>query len=186
MEILLEPTSNKLMVGPTVDLDLLVYPLCESQKDSHEHLFFECSFSLQVWNNIHHLARMKQEQPVLHDIVNYLQPMANNRMASNIIGRIILAASSYYIWLERNIRIFKKGKKSPNEIKDTIMVMVRLKLLTFKFKNTAKGLNPPPHRLKQDEAYPFQEEVRRTLTKYAALSADFPPAEFVSKSNPKT
>nr|GEW85043.1 hypothetical protein [Tanacetum cinerariifolium] len=101
-------------VGPTVDLDLL------------------------VWNNIYYLARIKQEQPVLHDIVNYLQPMANNRMAFNIIGRIILAASSYYIWLERNSRIFKKVKKSPDEIKDTIMVMVRIKLLMFKFKNTAK------------------------------------------------
>ncbi|GJT50638.1 ribonuclease H-like domain-containing protein [Tanacetum coccineum] len=93
---------------------------------------------LDVWNNIRHLAGMEQVQPVLHDIVNYLQPMANNRTASSIIGRLILAASSYYIWLERNSRIFKKVKKSSDEIKDIIMVTVHLKLLTFKFKNTAK------------------------------------------------
>ncbi|GKD99853.1 hypothetical protein Tco_1387837 [Tanacetum coccineum] len=65
--------------------------------------------------------------------------MANNRTDSSIIGRLILAASSYYLWLERNSRIFKKVKKSLDEIKDIIMVTVRLKLLTFKFKNTAKG-----------------------------------------------
>ncbi|GJY45630.1 putative RNA-directed DNA polymerase, eukaryota, reverse transcriptase zinc-binding domain protein [Tanacetum coccineum] len=95
----------------------------------------------QVWNNIRHLAKMEQVQLVLHDIVNYLQPIANNRMASSIIGRLIFASSSYYIWLELNSRIFKKVKKSMDEIKDIIMVTDHLKLLTFKFKNTAKSLN---------------------------------------------
>ncbi|GJQ91090.1 reverse transcriptase domain-containing protein [Tanacetum coccineum] len=35
-------------VGPDVDLDPLVCPLCEAQKDSREHLFFECPFSSYV------------------------------------------------------------------------------------------------------------------------------------------
>ncbi|GKF65225.1 reverse transcriptase zinc-binding domain-containing protein, partial [Tanacetum coccineum] len=115
-------------VGPDVDLDLLVCPLCEAQKDSHEHLFFECPFSSHVWKRIRKLAGMDHVQPVLNDIVNFLHPMANRRTATSIIGRLLLAASSYYIWLERNNRIFKKVKKSPDEIK----------LLTFKFKNNAK------------------------------------------------
>ncbi|GJW18095.1 hypothetical protein Tco_0025531 [Tanacetum coccineum] len=65
--------------------------------------------------------------------------MANNQTANSIIGRLILAATSYFIWLERYNRIFKKAKKNPEEIKDIIMVTVSLKLLTFKFKNTSKG-----------------------------------------------
>ncbi|GKA53684.1 putative reverse transcriptase domain-containing protein [Tanacetum coccineum] len=125
-------------VGPNVDLDLLVCPLCELQKDSHEHLFFECSFSAQVWCRVRHLAVMDQVQPVLHDVLNFLQPMANRRTTTSIIGRLVFAAASYYIWLERNSCLFKKVKKLPDEITDIIMVMVRLKLLTFKFKNMAK------------------------------------------------
>nr|GEU70749.1 hypothetical protein [Tanacetum cinerariifolium] len=31
-------------------------PLCESQPDSHEHLFFECPFSTQVWLHMRDLA----------------------------------------------------------------------------------------------------------------------------------
>ncbi|GJU75163.1 protein LAZ1 [Tanacetum coccineum] len=126
-------------VGVDVDLNMIWCPICELQKDSHEHLFFECLFSAQVWSSARQLAGMDLIQPVLTDIMLFLQPMANCRTTISIIGRLILAASSYFIWLERNNRIFKKVKKHPEEIINIIMVTVRLKLLTFKFKNTAKG-----------------------------------------------
>ncbi|GKB76003.1 hypothetical protein Tco_0942898 [Tanacetum coccineum] len=86
-------------------------PLCGLQPDSHSHLFFECLFSSK--------------------------PMSRQRTAKSVIGRLILAATSYFIWIERNNRVFKKVKRSPEEIRDIIMVTVRLKLITFKFKNTA-------------------------------------------------
>ncbi|GJV97794.1 MEI2-like protein 1, partial [Tanacetum coccineum] len=57
--------------------------------------------------------------------------------ALSVFGKIILAASSYYIWLERNNILFKKGKRSPAEIRDIIMATVRLKLITFHFTKTA-------------------------------------------------
>nr|GEY11328.1 reverse transcriptase domain, reverse transcriptase zinc-binding domain protein [Tanacetum cinerariifolium] len=87
-------------------------------------------------NSVRHLAGMDHIQPKLNDVVLFLKPMANKRTTNSIIGRLILAATSYFIWLERNNRISKKAKKNPEEIKDIIMVMVRLKLLTFK--NTSK------------------------------------------------
>ncbi|GJX66944.1 putative reverse transcriptase domain, reverse transcriptase zinc-binding domain protein [Tanacetum coccineum] len=91
-----------------------------------------------VWANIRQLAGMDHIQPVLNDIMLFIKPMDNQRMKISIIGRLILAAASYYIWMERNNRIFKKIKKTPKEIEDMIMVTVRLKLLTFKFKNTSE------------------------------------------------
>nr|GEV37706.1 retrotransposon protein, putative, Ty1-copia subclass [Tanacetum cinerariifolium] len=75
--------------------------------------------------------------PNLQDIISFLQPMAYKRTATSIIGRLLVAASSYFIWLERNNRLFKKVRRSVDEIRDIIMVTVRLKLLTFRFKNTA-------------------------------------------------
>ncbi|GKD84723.1 hypothetical protein Tco_1355877, partial [Tanacetum coccineum] len=55
-------------------------------------------------------------------------------MTVSILSRLMLAATSYYIWLERNGRLFKKKTSSPDQIVDVIMSMVRLKLVTFKFK----------------------------------------------------
>nr|GEX36847.1 hypothetical protein [Tanacetum cinerariifolium] len=59
------------------------------------------------------------------------------RIAKSVIGRILVAATSYFIWVERNNLIFKNVRRTPKEIRDIIMVTVRLKLLTFRFKNAA-------------------------------------------------
>nr|GFA43783.1 reverse transcriptase domain, reverse transcriptase zinc-binding domain protein [Tanacetum cinerariifolium] len=89
----------------------------------------------EVWKLVRHLAAMEMVQPVLHDIITYLQPMTHKRTTKSIFGKLILA-SSYYVWLERNNRLFKKSKRYPEELRDVIMVTVRLKLLSFRFKNS--------------------------------------------------
>ncbi|GKD81840.1 reverse transcriptase zinc-binding domain-containing protein [Tanacetum coccineum] len=133
-------TQDKLRqwdVGINVDLNLLRCPLCDIQPDSHDHLFFECNFSKQVWMYIRHLADMDVVPPTLTHITSHLQPLAKKRTAKSILGRLLLAASSYYVWLERNNKLFKKARRSPKELRDIIMVTVRLKLITFRFKNTS-------------------------------------------------
>ncbi|GJS35334.1 hypothetical protein Tco_0533716 [Tanacetum coccineum] len=90
-----------------------------------------------VWLYIRHLANMEAVNPSLQDIITHLQPIARQRTASSIVGKLLLAASSYYIWIECNNRLFKNAKRSPEELRDSIMVTVRLKLMTFRFKNTA-------------------------------------------------
>ena len=124
-------------VGLDTDLNMLRCVFCDLQPDSHEHLFFECSFSSRIWCAVRMLAGMDLVPPNLHDILSFLQPMAHRRTAKSVIGRLILAASSYFIWMERNNRLFKKVRRSSDELCDIIMVTVRLKLLTYRFKNTA-------------------------------------------------
>ncbi|GJT75663.1 hypothetical protein Tco_1042388, partial [Tanacetum coccineum] len=60
----------------------LTCPLCEATPDSHEHLFFICPFANSVW------SRMK------------------------VKAGLVVAASAYFIWQERNWRLFKKSKRS--------------------------------------------------------------------------
>ncbi|GKD64284.1 protein LAZ1 [Tanacetum coccineum] len=55
-----------------------------------------------------------------------------------VVGKLIFAAASYYVWLERNNRLFKSIRRQPEELCDLIIVTVCLKLLTFKFNNTVK------------------------------------------------
>ncbi|GJW99243.1 reverse transcriptase zinc-binding domain-containing protein [Tanacetum coccineum] len=132
-------TQDKLRqwdVGINIDLNLLRCPLCDIQPDSHAHLFFECNFSKQVWMYIRHLTNMDVVPPTLTHITSHLQPLAKKRTAKSILGRILLASSSYYVWLERN-KLFKKARRSSEELCDIIMVIVRLKLITFEFKNTS-------------------------------------------------
>ncbi|GJS34948.1 hypothetical protein Tco_0533330 [Tanacetum coccineum] len=44
----------------------------------------------------------------------FYNPISKGKMAVSILSRLVLAATSYYIWLERNGRLFKK-KTSPSD-----------------------------------------------------------------------
>ncbi|GJZ37783.1 reverse transcriptase domain, reverse transcriptase zinc-binding domain protein [Tanacetum coccineum] len=77
-----EKTQDKLRswdVDASTDLSQLRCSLCGSHQDSHNHLFFECTFSSQVWNSIRNPAGMEHVPLILEDIVMWFNPMANNR-----------------------------------------------------------------------------------------------------------
>nr|GEU39736.1 hypothetical protein [Tanacetum cinerariifolium] len=111
-------------VGSDTDLNLLCCALCDNCPDSHTHLFFECTLSAKVWSYVRDLAGMDLIPPVLQDILLYLLPMGDKRTAKSVFGKLILAASAsaYFIWMERNNRTFKNTRRSPEEIRDLIMV----------------------------------------------------------------
>nr|GEU62956.1 hypothetical protein [Tanacetum cinerariifolium] len=110
-------------VGPATDLSSLRYPLCNNQQDSHEHLFFECAYAAKVWGYVRDLADLNDAPPVLMDIVDLLQQMGKSRKVRSIFRKLILAATAYFIWNERNSRLFKNRKRSPEDIRDVIMVV---------------------------------------------------------------
>ncbi|GKA86021.1 putative ribonuclease H-like domain-containing protein, partial [Tanacetum coccineum] len=76
----------------------------------------------------------------LCSLETWFQPLANKRTVLNIMGKILFAAATYFIWLERNNKLFKRTRRSPEELRDAIVVTVRLKLVTFRIKNKAKLL----------------------------------------------
>ncbi|GJU83480.1 reverse transcriptase domain, reverse transcriptase zinc-binding domain protein [Tanacetum coccineum] len=121
-------------VGPSIDLNLLRCPLFDLVPDSHDHLFFECSFSSHVWSQVRALCGMDFISPQLADVIAFIVPISKGKTVISILSRIVVDATSYYIWLERNGRLFKKKTSSPDQIVQVILSMVRLKLVTFKFK----------------------------------------------------
>ncbi|GKA20108.1 putative reverse transcriptase domain-containing protein [Tanacetum coccineum] len=137
-------TQDKLKpwdVGDSIDLSSLRCSLCGLQPDSHEHLFFECVYSSKIWCVVRQFAGMESVPPVLEDIMLWFQPMAAKRTFKNIVGKLLFAATAYYVWLERNNRLFKNTKRTPDELKDLILGMVRLKLVTLRFKNKASVIS---------------------------------------------
>ncbi|GKE77192.1 hypothetical protein Tco_1543312 [Tanacetum coccineum] len=81
---------------------------------------------------------MDTVQPILYDIMLWFQPVASKRTFQVIVGKMLLVATSYFIWRKRNNRLFKDTRRPPEEITDLIMVTVRLKLISFRFKNTPR------------------------------------------------
>nr|GEX61756.1 hypothetical protein [Tanacetum cinerariifolium] len=115
--------------------------LCETQLDSHEHLFFDCSFSKQVWCHMRDLAGLSHVPPSLELILDIINPMARRKMSSSIISKLVLAASAYFIWQDRNDRLFKNNKKSAAQIIECITSAIHLKFMSCRFKKFKAGLD---------------------------------------------
>ena len=112
-------------------------PFCSQQQDSHSHLFFECNYCMQVWQRVVKKAGLQSRPYQWDQLVNALLPRAKRKSIQNVIDKLIFASTVYYIWQERNTRIFKKETRSIEVLAEQILSTVRLKLLTFRYKRTS-------------------------------------------------
>ncbi|GJR32031.1 hypothetical protein Tco_1108263 [Tanacetum coccineum] len=76
----------------------------------------------------------------LVSIMSHLLPIAKRKSSKSTIGKLVVAAVAYFIWQERNRRLFKKSKRSAKEVIGCIMASVRLKLLSCHFKKSRDGV----------------------------------------------
>nr|GEU32224.1 hypothetical protein [Tanacetum cinerariifolium] len=157
-------------VGPSIDLNLLRCSLCDLVPDSPDHLFFECAFSLHAWSKVRVLYGMDSIPSRLIDVSTFIIPISKGKTALGILSRHVLAATSYYIWLKRNGRLFKTKTSSPDQIVNVIISMVRLKLVTFKFKkmSTRSRLLLDQWKISSycivhDGSFRYQNEVKNQL-----------------------
>ncbi|GKA91010.1 hypothetical protein Tco_0812880 [Tanacetum coccineum] len=118
----------------------VVCPLCETQPDSHEHLFFDCPFSQQVWSRVQQFAGLTGAGPSFASIVTHLMPIAKRKSSKSCIGKLVVAAAAYFVWQERNARLFNKVKRSVMDVVDSIISAVRLKLLSCRFKKSKEAI----------------------------------------------
>ncbi|GKA25103.1 polypyrimidine tract-binding protein homolog 2 isoform X1 [Tanacetum coccineum] len=91
-----------------------------------------------VWFQIRAFTGMSYVPPWLVDVLAFLIPTKGSSV-SNVISRIVLAAMTYCLWNERNSRLFKKKKSTAYQIVQLITSLVRMKLVTFKFKKMTTG-----------------------------------------------
>ncbi|GKB37671.1 hypothetical protein Tco_0882613 [Tanacetum coccineum] len=115
--------------------------LCNLQVDSHEHLFFDCDFSKQVWSKVKVFVGPPNSSPSIDSILLDIAPFAKRKSSRSISAKLVVAASSYFIWQERNNRMFKKSKRSQDQVVDCILNAVRLKLMSCKWKKSKAVLD---------------------------------------------
>ncbi|XP_071699756.1 uncharacterized protein [Rutidosis leptorrhynchoides] len=138
-------TRDKLKAWEIRQGDIIICSLCNLIPDSHEHTFFSCPFASQVWS----LVLTHMDFPISShnwkDFMLLVCPFAKRNIARIVIIKLLFAATVYFVWQERNRRVFKKGKQSPVQVFESIYSTVRLKLMSFRWRSTANSL-----RLKSD------------------------------------
>ena len=71
----------------------------------------------------------------LNEVILSLSSLPNNRSIMSVVRRLVLGASVYFIWQERNKRLFGTEKRKWQELVTVIKNTVRIKLV---IKNTVR------------------------------------------------
>ncbi|MFS7912516.1 putative transcription factor interactor and regulator CCHC(Zn) family [Helianthus anomalus] len=120
------------------NMNMMCCLLCYENIDSHDHLFFSCKFSAEVWHKVITYTDMVNVNPVWEDAINWLLARRSWKTANSIVDRLIIAAMAYNIWRERNNRLFRNCTRPPDLLVREIISNIRYKLMGLKFKNSSK------------------------------------------------
>ncbi|GKD68126.1 hypothetical protein Tco_1322216 [Tanacetum coccineum] len=81
---------------------------------------------------------MDQKKNKLLNLVHSFQ-IETKTILRRVNAKLVVAASAYYVWQERNWKLFQKGKRSIDQVVECIKSVVRLKLLSCKLKKSKSG-----------------------------------------------
>ncbi|XP_058189339.1 uncharacterized protein LOC131306925 [Rhododendron vialii] len=105
--------------------------LCMDDVESHDHLLFACHFSSDIRKQIRtHNGIHKAVLPLSLEVAWAVQSYAGKGFR-NTIYKVSLAASVYFLWGERNARIFQGRSRSVTEVTNEIFDAVRAKLSSW-------------------------------------------------------
>nr|XP_043637979.1 uncharacterized protein LOC122608979 [Erigeron canadensis] len=93
-----------------------------------------------VWSDV---CGFTGNQPVHIDwesILAAIIPESKKKTIDIIVMKLILAATSYFIWQERNARLFRQEERPVHKLTEIIIATVHMKLISMKFKNNSKVL----------------------------------------------
>ncbi|GJR31762.1 RNA-directed DNA polymerase, eukaryota, reverse transcriptase zinc-binding domain protein [Tanacetum coccineum] len=112
--------------------------LCNSCPDSHEHLFFKYDFSKKVWNEFNRRMMNKRCCYEWKEITRNLAKQYRDRSMDSVVGRIMFGACVYFVWQERNKRLFTNERRKVEEANKIINDCIKLKMMSLKVLKTAK------------------------------------------------
>ncbi|XP_071689057.1 uncharacterized protein [Rutidosis leptorrhynchoides] len=110
--------------------------LCQGDPDSVKHLFFECRYSRTFWEDMKSKILFKGLSFKIDDIMEVMSRYPYKRQIWSIITPIVIAAAVYFLWNERNNRIFKGIRRSEKDLSKLAQDYIRVKPLTLKVKRS--------------------------------------------------
>ncbi|KAK1431843.1 hypothetical protein QVD17_08566 [Tagetes erecta] len=90
--------------------------------------------SYYVWKEVRMFTDLDHIEGNWENIVLFLLSRGKWNSSNTIIDRLVIGATSYYVWQERNARLFTSTKRSPKQISALILDNVRMKLVSLRKK----------------------------------------------------
>ena len=113
-------------------------PLCDESNDSVKHLFFECSFAKIIWADLRLKSQLMDLSYEWDDVLLKMINLPCNNSIASVFRRLVVSASIYYIWNERNKRLFAGDKRDAKKVLKIIIDHIIMKLDSLKVNNSAQ------------------------------------------------
>ncbi|KAK1300209.1 hypothetical protein QJS10_CPB13g00247 [Acorus calamus] len=100
--------------------------LCLQCLESANHLFFDCAFSSYIWKTI--LRKAGLQPPPISSITNWTEWLDSNCKAHplNTLIQCILSTTIWFIWAERNARIFRGKAEHKSRVLGKILTSIKI------------------------------------------------------------
>ncbi|GJR81101.1 RNA-directed DNA polymerase, eukaryota, reverse transcriptase zinc-binding domain protein [Tanacetum coccineum] len=105
--------------------------LCQKDLDSHDHLFFNCEYAQKFWKQVCDMARMKFKNFSWDARLNEMSKGKNKHSVWEVIKKLCHAAAVYYIWQERNLRLFNNSKREATDLFGIMIEELRAKMVSI-------------------------------------------------------
>ncbi|GJY03500.1 reverse transcriptase domain, reverse transcriptase zinc-binding domain protein [Tanacetum coccineum] len=115
--------------------EIMSYALCGTVADSHDHLFFKCQYAKRVWDELQVLMKKKCNGDWTGIILEFSN-LPSNKNIWSIVRKLGCQAAVYYIWQERNGRMFRNKKRDETELIKIICETIKCRLMSIKTKDT--------------------------------------------------
>ncbi|XP_074271037.1 uncharacterized protein LOC141594956 [Silene latifolia] len=104
--------------------------LCKQDNETHSHLFFNYDFSSKIWDDIQRWLKISGRSCDAESELLWCSDRRHVRHWKNGWLRDSIAASCYYIWDERNSRVFKGLERTTEQLLHVIRVTVSSRILS--------------------------------------------------------
>ncbi|GJZ70423.1 hypothetical protein Tco_0633973 [Tanacetum coccineum] len=111
--------------------------LCNKCPDSHEHLFFKCSWAKEVWLKISEKGRFTRVECKLSKVVGHQEEGPVKRNIWQVVNTLILFATVYFIWNERNKRSFQNIIRTHEELIRDIIKNIEDNLMCLRVRRSS-------------------------------------------------
>ncbi|XP_009773440.1 uncharacterized protein LOC107796620 [Nicotiana tabacum] len=86
--------------------------LCKEQNEIITHLFFECKISTELWGKMLLWQGIRISVMTWKEELHWAVSKMKGENVSAEIYRMAFAGCVYYIWQERNLRVFQSNQRS--------------------------------------------------------------------------
>ena len=106
--------------------------LCSLQLESHNHLFFYCPYSQQLWHHISLKGDFITPSIPWGHLINWLPSNWKGKSLQIKTKLLCLSITIYYLWRERNSRFHSHTSTGVQDLLSLVVEDVRLKLSTYR------------------------------------------------------